>query len=302
MATDWRELISVLELRDCTPVGVGAPGREAATTAAPPSSTTSQSTTRQSTTSQPTTSCYRGINLSLPYRRLFGGQLLAQFVAAAGAASPEKSIRSIHANFLREGLVDEDVTYEVDHRHRGRSFDTLQIGATQTDRLIAVATIAMHVPDEGPDVQTIDPLPDLPGADNEITVGLLPWEIRSFDDLDDPASAAPHHEMWMRTPAADDDHAHPCVAAYATDLTVIGTALRPLDGFSQGGNGTAFHSAVTSHTMWFHRPVRTDQWLLIRQDSPIIAGGRCYGRGDIITESGSLVASFAQEAVVRMPS
>ncbi|GAA3719975.1 acyl-CoA thioesterase [Gordonia hankookensis] len=287
MATDWRELISVLDLRDCTPIGVGASDRSSATTGA---------------TSVPTASCYRGTNLSLPYRRLFGGQLLAQFVAAAGVASPEKTIRSIHANFLREGMVDEDVTYEVDHRHRGRSFDTLQISATQTDRLIAVATVAMHVADEGPDIQTIDPVPDLPGAEDEITVGLLPWEIRSLDDLDDPASAAPHHEMWMRTPPADDDRAYPCVAAYATDLTVIGTALRPLDGFSQGGNGTAFHSAVTSHTMWFHRPVRTDQWLLIRQDSPIIAGGRCYGRGDIITESGSLVASFAQEAVVRMAS
>ncbi|AZG45796.1 acyl-CoA thioesterase [Gordonia insulae] len=289
MATDWRELISVLELRDCAPIGVAAGGG--------PSTNRSASAATSSATS-----CYRGSNLSLPYRRLFGGQLLAQFVAAAGVASPEKTVRSIHANFLREGLVDEDVSYEVDHRHRGRSFDTLQISATQTDRLIAVATVAMHVPDDGPDFQTIDPIPALPDADSEITVSLLPWEVRSLDDLNDPAAAPPHHEMWMRTPSADDPSAYPCVAAYATDLTVIGTALRPLDGFSQGGNGTAFHSAVTSHTMWFHRPLRTDDWLMIRQDSPIIASGRCYGRGDIITESGSLVASFAQEAVVRMPS
>ncbi|MFW0785628.1 acyl-CoA thioesterase domain-containing protein [Gordonia sp. CPCC 206044] len=287
MAADWHELISVLELRDDAPIAVGDRSDGRAGTAV----ATATDVRR-----------YRGANLSLPYRRLFGGQLLAQFVSAAQIASPEKTIRSIHANFLREGLVDEDVVYEVDHRHRGRSFDTLQINATQTDRLIGVATVAMHVPDEGPDVQTIDPVPALPGADREITVGLLPWEIRSLDDLDDPSSAPPHHEMWMRTPSTDDTRTHPCVAAYATDLTVIGTALRPLDGYSQGGNGTAFHSAVTSHTLWFHREIRTDDWLLIRQDSPIIAGGRCFGRGDIITEKGSLVASFAQEAVVRMPS
>lgn len=287
MATDWHELISILELREGAPVGVSAGGGQDSAPAVGVSASGS---------------CYRGANLTLPYRRIFGGQLLAQFVAAAGLASPEKSIRSIHANFLREGLVDEEIRYEVDPRHRGRSFDTLQISALQDERLIGVATIAMHVPDAGPDVQTIDPVPDLPGADSQKSLTLLPFEVRTLDDLNDPAAGAPHHEMWMRTPAADDDRAYPCVAAYATDLTVIGTALRPLDGFSQVGNGTAFHSAVTSHTMWFHRPIRTDDWLLIRQDSPIVAGGRCYGRGDMVTRNGSLVASFAQEAVVRMPS
>ncbi|MEE3849512.1 acyl-CoA thioesterase domain-containing protein [Gordonia sp. LSe1-13] len=240
--------------------------------------------------------------MSLPYKRLFGGQLLAQFVAAAAIASPDKTIRSLHTNFMREGLVDEDVHYEVHHCHRGRSFDTLQVSATQTDRSIAVATVAMHVPDGGPDVQTLDTVPDLPGADDQRQMSLLPWEVRSHDDLDDPASGPPHYEMWMRTPPADDDSAYPSVAAYATDLTVIGTALRALDGYSQGGNGTAFHSAVTSHTMWFHRPLRTDDWLLIRQDSPIIASGRCYGRGDMIARNGDLLASFAQEAVVRIPT
>ncbi len=283
MANDFNELISVLDLRDCTPAVVAAAGGGAATT--------------------PTISrSFRGPNLALPYRRIFGGQLLAQIVVSALRASPEKSVKSLYANFLREGMVDEEVTYEVVHRHRGRSLDTLQISAMQTDRLIAVATVSMHIPDDGPDVQTIDPVPELPGPDNDIAVSLLPWETRSRDDLDDPVAGPPHYELWMRTPSTADPVAHPAVAAYATDLTVIGTALRPLEGFSQGGNGTAFYSAVTAHTLWFHRPIRTDDWLLLRQDSPIISGGRCFGRGDIITENGSLVASFAQEAVVRMPS
>jgi acyl-CoA thioesterase II len=102
----------------------------------------------------------------------------------------------------------------------------------------------------------------------------------------------------MRTPAVDGDLA-PALTAYATDLTLIGTALRPLEGFSQRGNGTVFTSAVTSHTIWFHRPFRTDDWLLLRQHSPVLAHGRCFGRGDVLAEDGSLVASYAQEALLR---
>lgn len=102
----------------------------------------------------------------------------------------------------------------------------------------------------------------------------------------------------MRTPAVDAELA-PALAAYATDLTLIGTALRPLDGFNQRGNGTAFTSAVTSHTLWFHRPFRTDDWFLLRQHSPVLAHGRCFGRGDVLSEDGTLVASYAQEALLR---
>ncbi len=102
----------------------------------------------------------------------------------------------------------------------------------------------------------------------------------------------------MRTPEVDAEVA-PALAAYATDLTLIGTALRPLEGVSQRGARTAFASAVTSHTVWFHRALRTDRWLLLRQHSPLLAHGRAFGRGDILTEDGSLVASYAQEALVR---
>ena len=102
----------------------------------------------------------------------------------------------------------------------------------------------------------------------------------------------------MRTPAVDGDLA-PALTAYATDLTLIGTALRPLEGFNQRGNGTVFTSAVTSHTIWFHRPFRTDDWLLLRQHGPVLAHGRCFGRGDVLAEDGSLVASYAQEALLR---
>jgi acyl-CoA thioesterase-2 len=75
--------------------------------------------------------------------------------------------------------------------------------------------------------------------------------------------------------------------------------LDPLEGFNHSGNGTLFTSAVTSHTVWFHQPFRTDQWLLLRQHSPVLAHGRCFGRGDVLTEDGTLVASYAQEALLR---
>jgi acyl-CoA thioesterase-2 len=102
----------------------------------------------------------------------------------------------------------------------------------------------------------------------------------------------------MRVPPADPELA-PALTAYATDLTLIGTALRPLEKVSQRDSGTAFTSAVTSHTVWFHRPFAADGWLLLRQHSPLLAHGRCFGRGDVLTEDGSLVASYAQEALLR---
>jgi acyl-CoA thioesterase-2 len=102
----------------------------------------------------------------------------------------------------------------------------------------------------------------------------------------------------MRTPPVSPALAA-ALAAYASDLTLIGTAVRPLEGVSQRDAHTAFTSAVTSHSLWFHRPFRTDDWLLLRQHSPILAHGRCFGRGDVLTEDGSLVASYAQEALLR---
>lgn len=244
-----------------------------------------------------------GDNLDLAYHRLFGGQILAQFVAAALASCPGKSVKSLHSNFVKEGLTDNPVTYRTSVRHEGRSFATVQIDAVQIDadrgeRLIATTTASMHVPEDGPDIQNVDPVATPLGEDFARTIALLPWEARSADDLDDPAAGAPTYELWMKTPEVPDGRGE-CIAAYATDLTLIGTALRPVEGYDQRGNGTAFLSAVTSHTLWFHRPVHTDRWLLLRQHSPVLSAGRCFGRGDLLDADGRLLASFAQEAMVR---
>jgi acyl-CoA thioesterase-2 len=240
-------------------------------------------------------------NQQLEYHRVFGGQLLAQFIRLASLTCPEKAVKSLHAVFPREGRADEPVEYEVARQHEGRSFATLSIVATQNKGPIGTASVSMHVVEDGPAVQSTDPVGPVPGPDHEVALDLIPWETRATVDLNATTTGPPEFELWMRTPSADPDLA-PALAAYATDLTLIGTALRPLDGLSQRGNGTQFTSAVTSHTIWFHRLFACEQWLLLRQHSPVLAQGRSFGRGDILTHDGVLVASYAQEALLRIPN
>ncbi len=241
---------------------------------------------------------FEGANQKLEYHRVFGGQILGQFIEAARATCPEKSVKSVHTLFPREGRADEPIVYEVRVAHEGRTFATLSITASQSSGVVATASVSMHVAEEGREHQEIAAVPPPLGPEHTLTIDMIPWEVRASDDLNDDAAATPQFSLWMRTPDVDPALA-PALTAYATDLTLIGTALRPVDGVNQRGNGTTFTSAVTSHTLWFHRPFRTDQWLLLRQHSPILAHGRTFGRGDVLTEGGALVASYAQEALVR---
>jgi acyl-CoA thioesterase-2 len=140
----------------------------------------------------------------------------------------------------------------------------------------------MRAPENGRERQTVDEVPVVVAPDHEVSLDLIPWETRATVDLNASTTGPPRFEIWMRTPAVDPELA-PALAAYATDLTLIGTALRPMVGVDQRGNGTVFTSAVTSHTIWFHRPFRTDG-------------------GDVLTEDGTLVASYAQEALLRFAS
>ncbi|MFF2846260.1 acyl-CoA thioesterase [Streptomyces sp. NPDC058001] len=250
------------------------------------------------------TAAFEGPNQRLSYHRLFGGQLLAQFVRAASLAgqgageSPGKAVKSLHVLFPRAGRTDEPVRYEAERVHEGGTFATWSLVARQPAGVIATASVSLHASEEGLDHQTCPPAPPVPGREHQVELDLLPWETRTATDLDAAAPGAPELDLWMRTPRVAADLA-PALLAYATDLTVIGTALRPLDGISQRDAGRVFTSAVTSHTVWFHRPFRTDDWLLLRQHAPLLAHGRGYGRGDVLTRNGSLVASYAQEALVR---
>jgi acyl-CoA thioesterase-2 len=246
-------------------------------------------------------SVFEGPNQRLAYHRVFGGQILAQFVQAAHLTCPAKAVKSLHALFPRAGRTDEPIRYEVATQHEGATFATLTIVARQQKGVVATAAVSMHTAEDGPRHQSLPPPPALPGEEHLVKIDLLPWETRATADLDSPHPSPPSFEMWMRTPPVDPALAPP-LAAYSTDLTLIGTALRPMPGVSQASAGTAFTSAVTSHTIWFHAPFRTDDWLLLRQHSPIVAHARCFGRGDLLAAgSGALVASYAQEALLRFP-
>ena len=242
---------------------------------------------------------YLGRSLPLDYHRLFGGQLLAQFVQAARLTCPDKEVKSLHVQFPRAGRTDEPVAYDVHRVHEGGTFATLTITASQQKGLLATASVSLHTMEQGHDSQTVPPqFPAIPGEAQRISLHLLPWDTRSTDDLDAPEAVPPEYELWMRIPEVDPGLAYALVA-YATDLTLIGTALRAIEGVSQQDAGTAFTSAVTSHTVWFHRPLPADDWLLLRQHSPILAHNRTFGRGDVFTADTNLVASYAQEALVR---
>ncbi|MGI8329394.1 acyl-CoA thioesterase [Actinomadura scrupuli] len=241
---------------------------------------------------------FEGRNQRLSYQRLFGGQLLAQFARAASLACPDKVVKSLHVLFPRAGHSDEPVRYEVEGHHQGSTFATLTIVARQKRGVLATASVSMHVFEEGLEHQTVAQVPSVLGAEHQVKFDLLPWEIRAATDLNSPKPEPPELDLWMRIPAVGRELT-PALTAYATDLTIIGTALRPLEGLCQQDAGTAFTSGVTSHTLWFHRPFSTDGWLLLRQHSPLLAHGRCFGRGDVLTEDGSLVASYAQESLLR---
>ncbi len=241
---------------------------------------------------------FDGVSQQLDYHRVFGGQLLGQFIRVASLACPGKTVKSLHAVFAREGRATEPVRYRSTRQHEGRSFAALTITAHQPHAMLASAAVSMHVSEDGPESQDCEPVSTLLDEAHRVELDLIPWETRCADDLGAAATGPPRLEVWMRTPPVDVALA-PALIAYATDLTLIGTALRPFDGFSHRGNGTQFTSAVTSHTVWFHQPFRTDRWLLLRQHSPVLAHGRCFGRGDVLTTDGALVASYAQEALLR---
>ena len=242
-----------------------------------------------------------GRNLDIGYHRVFGGQILAQVVAAAAAASPEKSVKSIHVLFPREGDTSKPMRYRVTTLQEGRTFGSTEVVAEQDGKVISVALVSLHIGEEG--LHRSDDGPDVgpPEEATSVDLGMVPWESRLVGDVDltDRAASPARLDWWMRAAAVPDDRSvHQALLAHATDLTLIGTALRPFDGISQADSTVTLHTAVTSHTVWFHQPFRVDAWLQVSQHSPVVAGGRSYGRGDVFAD-GELVASFAQEAMIR---
>lgn len=251
--------------------------------------------------------------MSIPgYRRLFGGQLLAQALVAAGAGRvpagaggpPEMTARSIHIVFVAEGRPHEPVVWAVEAVHDGRSFATRIVRASQGARPLAVAVVSMHADEAGLEHQSAPPDCGPPeGLLPLAPAGAMPLEMRVAGDvaLDGSDFGPAELAVFMRPRrplASDDPLSHQALLAYCSDATMMAVAMRPHPGVGFGSAALAA-TAVTSHTVSFHRPFRVEGFMLFAQQSPVAAGARAYTRGDWFDAAGSLVASCAQESVIR---
>jgi acyl-CoA thioesterase II len=247
---------------------------------------------------------YTGANLDLDYYRIFGGQLLAQAIAVA-STDTAKAVKSIHVAFPREGLTAEPVSFVVSRLHDGRSYSTRQItGVQSAGKAIVTAQVSCHVPEDGEfDHQMPSPRVGEPEDASAVELEMIPLETRVVDgvDLNDPAARSPAFAFWLRAarPLVEDPAVHQGLFAHCTDLSLIGTTLLPVEGYGQADSPDRLHTAVVTHSVWFHRAFRIDDWVLVSQESPSLAGARGFGWGHAFDRSGRLVASFAQESMIR---
>lgn len=235
---------------------------------------------------------------------LFGGQLMAQVVAAALRGQDGKRVKTLHVVFARGGSPDHPVDIAVERIHDGRSLGSCTVTISQGERVCTRGQLLLTADDDD-FIRHADPAPELPPLpDDEVLAvdGHGPWQICFVDDVDlnDPGVGPPDLDVWMRFPDAPDDPVvHQALLAYGTDPFLIGTAMRPHEGVSQAQSHVTVQTGVLSHTLTYHDPVRVDDWLLVSHHSPYAGRGRSYGRADVLTRNGALVASFVQDAVIR---
>jgi acyl-CoA thioesterase-2 len=261
---------------------------------------------------------FTGVSQSMPLGRVYGGQVLAQSIVAAERTIPEgRSVHSMHGYFLRPGDASKGITFSVDRIHDGRSFSTRRTQAFQEGVPIFSMIASFQEADPGIEHQAEMPtgLPapeDLPDLEDHLA-GLHPMSKRLFTDrpldlrhIPSPIYLAvqgdhvPRQAVWMRTRRAipDDPATHRAALAYLSDLTIQESILRA-HGVAWATPGLKV--ASLDHAMWWHRPGRVDDWMLYVQESPSARGGRGLATGRIYSRDGMLVASVAQEIMVRVP-
>lgn len=249
-------------------------------------------------------SVFTGPNLAHESTRVFGGQLIAQIVGAVSQASPEMVVRSAHVVFLREGALDQEVRYHVTALKRGRSFDTWAVDVRQNDRPIASALVSMSA-----DLGAFDmsaPRPERPDRVRATAVDLqlVPWETRLCEghgfSIREPVAG--ELSFWLNLDSGNKQEPWHRLAmvGHVTDLMLIATALLPLDGWSIDDAHAGLTTAVTAHTIWFHRVPPSSGWLLFDQTARSVAGEIASATGDVWTEDGDLLVSYAQECLIRV--
>jgi acyl-CoA thioesterase-2 len=262
---------------------------------------------------------FRGVSLDPDRFRLYGGEVLAQSLMAAGrTVDPERRLHSMHAYFLKLGDPKVPVVYEVDRIRDGGSFTTRRVVAIQHGTAIFNLAASFQVLEPGPEHH--DPMPDEPGAESLGSNGRLPgvdaepldrqgsphvvdaFDMRHVGEFTPPGTnrhqREPDQDTWFRTRGRlpDDPLLHACIVAYASDLTLLGTAVLP---HPLPADHPGYMVASLDHVMWFHRPCRADDWLLYHAHSPSAAAGRGFATAQVFCADGTLAVSVAQEGLVR---
>lgn len=260
---------------------------------------------------------FRGRSPKSSWQRVFGGQVIAQALVAAIRTVNGPQPHSLHAYFILPGDPNVPIIYDVDRVRDGRSFTTRRVTARQHGNAIFSMLSSFHV--EEPSLSHQADMPKVPtpeelvgdAAMRKALLPSMPGPVRSYFEKERPIELCPvddrysgkkiadgHFHMWIRTTEKlpDDPAIHQAILAYASDMTLLDTAL------ARHGRSLFepdFMGASLDHALWFHRPFRADEWLLYAQDSPSLQGARGFSRGLIFKRDGTLVASVSQEGLVR---
>jgi len=257
---------------------------------------------------------FRGRSPQSGWQRVFGGQVIGQALVAALRTVENRPPHSLHAYFILPGDPKVPIVYEVDRIRDGRSFTTRRVVAIQHGEAIFAMGVSFHADEGGLSHQA--PMPDVPTPDDlpseaEIKARILPTmpdPVRRYFERERPIELRPVEfsrylgvkaedtafNVWIRATGKlpDDPAIHQCVLAYASDMALLVPHGRTLFDRS-------IMAASLDHALWFHRPFRADDWLLYAQDSPNLSGARGFARGLIFARDGTLVASVAQEGLLR---
>ena len=263
---------------------------------------------------------FRGQSRDIGAPQVFGGQVLGQALYAASATVEGRIVHSLHAYFLRRGDVNAPIVYMVDRSRDGGSFSSRRVVAIQHGEQIFHMAASFQVTEPGLDHQIAAPnvpppegLGDpasfaaryptpIPERMRRLFESCMPFEFRFVEtpEFVNLAKREPIAHIWFRAVdnvGSDDERLHRVLLAYISDYYLLGTSLLPHGMPLLQGN---LQTASLDHGMWFHRPVRVDEWLLYSMDSPSASGARGFARGSIFTRDGKLVASTAQEGLVRV--
>ena len=261
---------------------------------------------------------YRGESRDIGSPHVYGGQVLGQALFAASQTVEGRDVHSLHAYFLRPGDKKTPIVYEVDRIRDGRGYTTRRVVAIQRNKPIFNMSASFKISEEGIEHQC--EMPEVPGPEGLMNMTELgkqalaempeklsrfmqwqrPIELRPINPAHPlhPEPVPPFRDIWIRSVGTlpDDPVMHKVLLAYSSDYSLLGTALLPHAlTFTQG----TIRAASLDHAMWFHRDFRMDEWLLYSMDSPSTSHGRGFSRGNLFTREGKLVASVAQEGMIR---